>query len=234
MNKNILMIGASSGVGKNVLKNLLLDKNCKIYATQYKSKIINSNKNLKTFSLNLSNLKSIKNFIYNLKNIKFDTVLLVAAVTTNTKNTKNSKFGNLDKSYFNKFMSINCFGNIKVFESLVKMKKLKKNAKIIFFSSLAGSIEMRGKMKHNKKFGNLFYRISKAALNCAIKNLSYDFKERFTIVALHPGYTSLGSGKNDAVLDKFYVIKTILKTINFLKKRDNGKFINFDGSSIKW
>jgi len=234
MKKNILMIGASSGVGKNILKNLLLNENCTIYATRYRSKIINSSKNLKTFSLNLFSLKSIKNFIYNLKNIKFDTVLLAAAFTPNIKNTKNSKFGNLDKSYFNKFMNINCFGNIKVFESLVKMQKLKKNAKIVFFSSLAGSIEMRGKMKHNKKFGNLFYRISKAALNCSIKNLSYDFKERFTIVALHPGYTSLGSGKNDSVLDKFYVIKTILKTINFLKKKDNGKFINFNGNTIKW
>ena len=234
MNKNILIIGASSGVGENILKNLLLNTNYNIYATKYRSKIVNKSKNLKTFLLNISDLKSIKNFIKNLKNIKFDKVLFIAAYTPNTQNTKNSKFGNLDKNYFNKFMNINCFGNTKVFESLVKMKKLKRNAKIIFFSSLAGSIEMRGKMKHNKKFGNLFYRISKAALNCSIKNLSYDFKERFTIVALHPGYTSLGSGKSDAVLDKFYVIKTILKTIKSIKKNDSGKFINFDGNRIKW
>ena len=234
MNKNILMVGATSGVGKSLLKNLLLNKNYNIYATYHKSKILNKNKNLKTFSLNIYNLKSITRFINNLKKIRFDKVLLLAAYTPDTKNTKNSKFGNLNKKYFDKFMGVNCFGNTKIFESLVKMKKLKKNALIVFFSSLAGSIEMRGKMKHNKKFGNLFYRISKAALNCSIKNLSYDFKEKFTILALHPGYTNLGSGKNDAILDKFYVIKTILKTINSLKKKDNGKFINFDGSIIKW
>ena len=234
MNKNILMIGATSGVGKSLLKSLLLDKNCNIYATHHKSKIINNSKSLKTLPLNIHDLKSIKKFIQNLKTIKFDKVLLLAAYTPDTKNTKNSKFGNLDKKYFDKFLGINCFGNTKIFESLVKMKKLKKNAKIVFFSSLAGSIEMRGKMKHNKKFGNLFYRISKAALNCSIKNLSYDFKEKFTIVALHPGYTNLGSGKNDAILDKFYVIKTMLKTIKSLKKKDNGKIINFDGSLIKW
>lgn len=234
MKKNVLIIGASSGLGKNIIKNLLLDKNYEIYATQYRSKIVNNSYKIKTFSLNLSNLRSIKKFVYNLKNIKFDIVLLAAAFTPNIKNTKNSKFGNLDKNYFNKFMNINCFGNIKVFENLVKEKKLRRNSKIVFFSSLAGSIEMRGKMKHNKKFGNLFYRISKAALNCSVKNLAYDFKQKFIIVALHPGYTSLGSGKNDAILDKFYVIKTILKTINFLKKSDNGKFINFDGNKIKW
>ena len=73
--------------------------------------------------------------------------------------------------------------------------------------------KMSKKMKHNKKFGNLFYRISKAALNCSIKNLSYDFKGRFTIVALHPGYTSLGSGKNDSVVFQGFLSRGFPKTV---------------------
>ena len=105
---------------------------------------------------------------------------------------------------------------------------------IVFFSSLAGSIEHRGKLKHNKPFGNLFYRLSKAALNCGVKNLSYDFQNRYTIVALHPGYVKTKSGGKNADYEVSYAAEKIFKTLINVSKKDNGSFIDLYGKKLKW
>ena len=79
-------------------------------------------------------------------------------------------------------------------ENIKKKNFLKKNSKIIFFSSLAGSITKRGNLKHNKPFGNMIYRMSKSALNCGVKNLSYDFQKEHIIISLHPGFVKTKNG----------------------------------------
>ena len=125
-------------------------------------------------------------------------------------------------------------GNLILFETFFKSKIFKKNASVVFFSSLAGSIDLRGKLKHNKKGGNLFYRISKSALNCVAKNLAYDFENKLKIIALHPGYLNVGSGKKDATLNTSRVIHKICRLIFKIKEKDNGKFLDFDKKKLKW
>ena len=93
---------------------------------------------------------------------------------------------------------------------------------------------MRGNLKHNKKFGNILYRISKSALNSMVKNLSYDFDNHHTIFSLHPGYLNLGSGGKDSNVETNYAINKMIKIILSKKKTHNGKFIDFEGNLIKW
>ncbi len=46
----------------------------------------------------------------------------------------------------------------------------------------------RGKLKHNLKGGNKFYRISKSSLNSGVKNITDDLDHtNIKIVFLHPG-----------------------------------------------
>ena len=92
----------------------------------------------------------------------------------------------------------------------------------------------RGNLKHNKPFGNLFYRLSKAALNCGVKNLSYDFKNKYTIIALHPGYVKTKSGGKNADYEVSYAAGRIFKTLTKVRKKDNGSFIDLHGKKLKW
>ncbi len=230
MKKSVLIIGGDSGLGKSI-SSKLIKQNMDVISTTRKKNV--KNKISLDFKNVVSNFPKLKR---NLKDKKFDYVLFTAAITTNNKEVKNKNctFGNLQLNDFVKLMEVNCFSNLKIFEFLNKLKFLKKNSVIIFFSSLAGSITNRGKLKHNKPFGNLFYRLSKASLNCGVKNLSYDFKKEYTIISLHPGYVKTISGGKNADFTVSYATDKILSTIKKIKKSDSGNFIDLNGKKIKW
>lgn len=233
--KKVLVIGASGDLGKSISK-IFIEKDNYVYATYNNNKKNLNVKNLyNIFKLNLADIKSIKKFFKKIKNFKFDIVLFVAAKTPNKKNTKSNIFGNINTKSLLDFFSINCLANIKLFEYILKNKCLNKNAKVIFFSSLAGSIHYRGKLKHNKKFGNMSYRISKASLNSAVRNMAYDLEDTgYIIISLHPGYVKSSSKNHNSNLKKNLATNYLYNTILNLKKKDHGKFINYDGRFLKW
>ena len=69
-------------------------------------------------------------------------------------------------------------------------------------------------MAHNKVGGNMIYRISKSALNSAVKSISYDLsKTNMIIVALHPGWVRTKSGGLSADLSIEYSAKKIYELI---------------------
>ena len=95
---------------------------------------------------------------------------------------------------------------------------IKKGTKIIFFSSKAASIELRGKLKHNKQFGNVFYRISKSALNSAVKNIYFDFKDKYQVIkTLHPGHVKTKVEEKRSNICRLFIKKKIIKLM--FKKR---------------
>lgn len=230
MKKNILIIGANKGLGKNILKLYLLKKHNVFYTSRLKKKI-----DKKHIFLDLLNLKDLNKL--NLPKIRFTHVLFIAALTPNYNKKKeiNSYFGSLSESEFIKYNQVNCFSPLKIFEHLIKKNYLSHNSKIIFFSSIASSITLRGKFKHNKKKGNLLYRLSKSSLNCAVKNLSYDFNNsKKIIISLHPGWVKTKSGGANAHLEIDEASKLIINLIDNLKKKDSGKFLDLYGKEIKW
>jgi len=235
MDRKVLIIGASSSLGRKLSEKFFLEK-YRVYATYNKNKKKLDRKKLYfTYKLNFLSIKSIKTFSKKIKNIKFDIILFVAAFIKEKNNLKNNKFGSINPRSLLNFFFINCLANIKLFEYLLKNKCIKKKGKVIFFSSLAGSIYYRGKLGHHKRFGNMSYRISKASLNSAVKNISYDLDRRgFIIISLHPGYVKSGHKNRNSNLSENLAIKHIYKTILSLKKKDHGRFINYNGKYLKW
>ena len=233
---NFLIIGGTSEIAQKILINLnkLNILKTKLFATYNNSKKFLENVNY--IKLDLNNESFFEKKIDKLKKYKFDYVLFAAALTHNSNliNNKSCVFGNLKLKYFDLLLKVNCYSNIKIFEILHKKKMLKKGCKIIFFSSRSGSTELRGKLKHNKKFGNVFYRISKAALNSAVKNIYFDFKEIYQIIALHPGHVKTKSAGKNALLSTNYASKKIIRLMLKKEKRYNGKFLDLHGKLIKW
>ncbi len=228
--KKVLIIGGDSGLGKSLYKKFKRKKYEVFVTSRRKKREKKIYLNLKNINQNFKRLKKY------FKNIKFDYIFFVAAATTSSKEIKNKNctFGNFDYSNFVKLLEVNCFSNLKLFEFLKRENNLKKNSKIIFFTSQAGSITSRGKLKHNKPFGNLFYRISKAALNCGVKNLSYDFQNEYIILALHPGYVRTKSGGKNADFAISYATDKIFKLLEKINKKYNGSFIDLNGKKLKW
>ncbi len=143
--------------------------------------------------------------------------------------------GYLSEKLLKKYLQVNCISQIMFFEKLFLSNLLQSKAKIIFFSSLAGSISLRGELSHNKKGGNISYRISKAALNAAIKNISYDLSDsEMVMIALHPGWVKTKSGGEMADLCVDEAAKNIIELVNNISKKDHGNFLNIYGEKLQW
>ena len=222
---NCLMIGASSKFGLYLSQDLV---NYNLIGTSKNKNKLNFLEC--QFFLDLNSDKSINKFINNIASyhMRYDLVLFLAGLKPNKRRIKNSFLSGLRYSEFNSYLKINCFSNVLILENLIKNNLLNKRAKIIFFSSAAGSIEQRGKLAHHKTRGDLLYRISKSAINCAVKNISYDLnKKNFITLSIHPGYAT---NTNDYNLYS----KKIKKLIDNISQSDNGKFIDPNKNNIPW
>jgi NAD(P)-dependent dehydrogenase (short-subunit alcohol dehydrogenase family) len=234
MQKNALVIGAKRGIGKELFQTL-----SGVYNTYGTVRILGTlEKNKNIIQLNLEDEDSLLSGVNNLKKtgLKFDLVLFIAAKTKFSESFDSTRFGGpISISEFEKYLKINCFSQIKFFEYMLYQSLLNENCRTVFFSSQAGSIELRGKLKHNKKGGDLLYRISKAALNAGVKNIAYDLQDsNHIVVSLHPGFVQTDSGGPDADLTVPFAASAIFKLIEDLELKHSGQFINFDGKIIPW
>lgn len=99
-----------------------------------------------------------------------------------------------------------------------------------------------GSISDNVLGGWYSYRMSKAALNMATKNLSIELGRKHVIcVSLHPGTvnTDLSSRYlKNADLAKIFTpefsVDCLMNIINGLEMKDNGKFFAWDGKEIPW
>ncbi len=235
VNKNILIIGSNKGIGKG-LYNYYTKKNYNVFGTiRTNSKKLKSNNKL--IKLDLNDDKLINKIKINRK-IKFSYVFFVAAIKPESKfvNEKRCLFKNLEYKQFEKMLKINCYSQIKLFEHLYYKGYFCKNAKAMFISSKAGSINLRGKLKHNKKGGNIIYRISKSALNSSVKNIAYDLKDKKIILSLiDPGWVNVSSLKaRKGQISIKESIDKITKIVSTINKKYHGLLIDLNKNILPY
>ena len=83
----------------------------------------------------------------------------------------------------------------------------------------------------------LGYRLSKSALNQAVRNLAAEWgAEGFTIAALNPGWVKTDMGGPDAEIAVEEAARQILTFVEEVSTRPdiNGAFVNTDGSQLPW
>ncbi len=225
MKKNILIVGPTSEIAMNYIKCVTHKYN--IFSISRK-KLINKNiKNKYIFNfLSDFNEKIIKK---KLLKIKFSKVIFFASDQLSGL----KKINNLNNKKIYKTLTVNSIFPTKLTYFLIKNKNLEKKAAIIFFSSRSGSIAERGELKHHNTKGNHVYKASKALLNSFVKNLSFEYRKRkYIFVSYHPGWVATKSSKGKMPIE--VAVKYFLKFSKFLKKKDSGKFFNFDRKQIPW
>lgn len=83
----------------------------------------------------------------------------------------------------------------------------------------------------------LGYRLSKSALNQAVRSLAAEWgPEGFTIAALNPGWVKTDMGGPDAEISVEEASRQILAFVEEVSLRPeiNGAFLNTDGSQLPW
>ncbi len=138
-------------------------------------------------------------------------------------------FGNIDADSALQLFKINALAPLKLAEALVENVAISERKILAFQSSLMGSIGDNG------AGGSYAYRISKCALNMAVKNIAVDLRERgITAVALHPGWVQTRMGGAQAPLTVAESVQGQQQLMNNLTLAQSGGFFNYDGKALPW
>ena len=155
------------------------------------------------------------------------------ALITDRQGNSNQLLGTLDYKLFDDFMHTNVTGPLhiaEVFGPHVKASKLKK---FIAISSAAGTVSIPP-----RSADNYWYRISKSALNQAMRLVSVDLqKDGVLVVFFHPGGVRTESFKSvnlPGLEETDAAVTKLVKTIDGLTMKDTGRFLTPDGKDQAW
>ena len=223
---NVVITGANRGIGLELVKQFN-DKDYNVYGSSRNplaSTELQEEIGLdKIIPLDMSDTNSIETFckqIQNLTNSKIDILINNAAVRGEKGNP-----GIPDPNVIRETFNINAIGPVMLIKYLADSLH---GTKIINITSGMGSIS-------RTTSGDLSYRMSKAALNMAGRNLHIEMKEHNTIIVqIHPGWVRTDMGGMNAAISTEESAKGIVNSIENLTPNQSGTFFDYKGDQIPW
>ena len=223
---NVVITGANRGIGLELVKQFN-DKDYNVYGSSRNplaSTGLQEEIGLdKIIPLDMGDTNSIETFckqIQNLTNSKIDILINNAAIRGEKGNP-----GIPDPNVIRETFNINAIGPVMLIKYLADSLH---GTKIINITSGMGSIS-------RTTSGDLSYRMSKAALNMAGRNLHIEMKEHNTIIVqIHPGWVRTDMGGMNAAISTEESAKGIINSIEKLTPNQSGTFFDYKGDKIPW
>ncbi len=176
--RHILVTGATSGIGKGIVGELIKDTQCMVYGLgrdQSKvSDLLNDHDNFKFISFDLSNIVAIEElFLSNFKDVKFSGFVHCAGIEETLPMTLYTPQRVFD------IFQINVFSAIEILRFLSKKKYSVDEASFVLLSSVMGELGQPGKVG---------YCASKSALLGVVRSLALELaKRKIRVNAVSPG-----------------------------------------------
>lgn len=220
-NENIIITGANSGIGYQLVKILSDFENNILAFVNYKdNNIINiKNESIKIIKCDFSNPENINGYSQEIKNFKPNILINCAAVF----GSENQNFSNINTKEFSSVLNINVLSPFVLIQKSLKANCLKQ---IINISSLMGSM--------SDNTGDYYlYKGSKTLLNSITKNLSFDLNQNINIFCLHPGdvKTKMNTG---GLISAEMAAQKIINICSQNNLNYRGKFIDNNGKVLSW
>jgi NAD(P)-dependent dehydrogenase (short-subunit alcohol dehydrogenase family) len=152
-----------------------------------------------------------------------DVLINNAAIGDGADSIRDLDFVNLAR-----FFKVNSAGPLRVAKALLPNLERGNRRTIVSLTSGLGSISQNNG-------GWWEYRASKAALNMLMRTLAAELApERFICVVLSPGWVKTDMGGKGATLTPQESVRAMLKVIDGLTPKDNGKFLDHRGREVPW
>ncbi len=245
---NVLVVGASQGIGLGFVKNLLEYPNInRIYGT-YRNR--ESASSLTTLENNCNKLHCLEMDITQESTIaagiktisqevnKLHLVIYCVGILHEGDFQPEKSLRQINSENLLYYFQINSIGAILLAKHIMPLLRHKEGSIFASISAKVGSIE------DNRLGGWYGYRASKAALNMFIKTTSIEYSRRCPktiVVALHPGTTNTRLSepfqKNVPPEKLFSVERTVSQLLTVMAGLDisnSGQFFSWDGSSLPW
>ncbi len=199
-NKNIIVTGATGGIGKSIVKKLD-EHGAKILATGTKDEKLDELKktfsNIKTLKFDISQSEEIENFIEQANNElggRLDCIVNNAGVT------KDNLAIRMSTDEWNKVININLTSTFLMCKFAIKKMLKYKKGKIINITSVVG---------HSGNLGQTNYTASKAGIIAMSKSLAIEYaKKNINVNCVSPGFIKTAMTDNiDAKFKEIIVSK---------------------------
>ncbi len=221
--KTALIIGASRGIGREFVRQLLAD-GWKVHATARDAAALDALKGdgALPMKLDVTKSESVAGLAWLLDGEKIDLAVYVAGV-----------FGSYDGAsepptlpMFDATMHANVLGAMQAIPLVAPLVSAARG-KFAFITSGMGSIaDAESSM-------GWVYRASKAALNMAVHSARKDYPN-VTLVTMNPGWVRTDMGGASAPTSVTDSVSGMLKVIERLKPSDSGSFQSYDGRKMLW
>ena len=138
-------------------------------------------------------------------------------------------YDEIDYDAWSEVLSIDAMAPIRVAAALTENVAASDRKLLVFISSVMGS------SAETATGEGMIYRSSKACLNAAVNVMGNGLQSRgIACVLLHPGWVRTDMGGPTAAIDTMTSVRGMFDVIEGLKAKDNGRFINYDGTEIPW
>jgi NAD(P)-dependent dehydrogenase (short-subunit alcohol dehydrogenase family) len=140
----------------------------------------------------------------------------------------NAGLADFDEAEAMRCFDTNALGAIRVTRALFENLRAARG-KVVNMTSRMGSIGDNGS-------GRAYaYRMAKASLNMATRNIAHEVKAFGGIaIALHPGWVKTSMGGGGATEEVSETTERIVKRIDGLKAEDSGRFWHAKGEELPW
>ncbi len=234
----IVIIGASGGIGL-ALVNACIARYPKadILATYHSRQVAFAHPNVEWYALDVTNESEIEQLSDSVGSVN----MLINAVgfLHSDEHKPEKSIRHFDQRGFDKNISLNTLPGIWLAKYFSRaLKAAKGNTFFVVHSARVGSIE------DNKLGGWLSYRVSKAALNMAIKTVSIEWRMKLPnccVLLFHPGTTDTALSEpfqknlpENQLHSPLFTAGALMDIINKSGPVDSGTFISFDGTEIDW
>ncbi|MGZ3237186.1 MAG: SDR family oxidoreductase [Burkholderiaceae bacterium] len=221
--KTALVIGASRGIGSEFVQQLLAG-GWKVFATARDEEGLTHLQTVgaEPIKLDVAKTASLAELAWQLDDVKLDLAVYVAGVFGSNARADTAP----TVADFDKVMHTNVRGAMQLIPTVAPMVEAA-HGKFIFISSGMGSIG------DTTSSGGWTYRVSKAALNMAVKAASLDYPKAI-MVAMCPGWVRTAMGGANATLTPQESVQGMLRVIDSLKTADTGTYRNHSGKHLAW
>ena len=213
-----LIIAASRGIGLELARQAI-DAGERVIATARSDAALAQLRELgaQALRLDVADVASVSGLAWQLDGEKIDTAWYVAGVICNRANATQPP----TREQFDSVMHTNVLGAMQVIPQVVPLVE-SAGGRMAFISSAMGLIGEVGSS------GAWLYRVSKAALNMAVKSAQASYPGA-TLVCLHPGWVQTDMGGSGAPVTAVQSAAGMRRVMAAVTPQDQGAFFSYDG-----
>lgn len=219
--KRVLVTGANRGIGLEFCRQLQARGDAVVAVCRKPSAELQQLGVQILDGIDVSQADDVARLRKQLADVKLDVVINNAGILVRD-NLKHPDFEGIAKQF-----EVNAMAPLRV--SIALLDNLSSGSKIIVITSSMGSIT------ENTSGAYYGYRMSKVAVNMAMKSLSVDLADRgIGVFVLHPGYVATDMTSHQGPVSTFESVQGLLARIDELELADSGSFRHAQGRSIPW